>query len=84
MGVTKRKEGRGQFGVIWRVMINGNPSPFTVEKAPPPKYRETQMWDVCCDADDTFLFDARSLDGALQIIETIVAAAQSEGDSRAA
>lgn len=71
--VTKRREGDGRFGPMWRVLFDGRPTPFRITKSMPPRYRQPQMWDVLSGPDEDFdvMFDAPSLEGALSIVATI-------------
>jgi hypothetical protein len=73
--VTKRKDGDGKFGPRYRILINGQPTAFCVEKSIPPKYRCPQMWDVIEGEDpEAVLFDSSGLDRALGTIQAIAEA----------
>jgi hypothetical protein len=73
MTVTKRREGDGRYGPMWRVLFDGEPTIFRITKSDPPRYGKTQMWDVIDGADEDvdFLFDAKSLEGAIAALEIV-------------
>ena len=67
MTITKKKDGD-----CWRVHFDGRPSPITIAKGERAAFRDPQLYDVILsDADYTYLFEARSVSGAMSIIETI-------------
>lgn len=71
--ITKKRDGDGLYGPRYRVLINGQHTPFTVEKSIPPKYGHPQLWDVI-EGDDSnlgVLFDSHGLDRALGVIRVI-------------
>lgn len=81
MGViTKSRDGNGTFGPRWRIYIDGRRTTLCVERGERPKYREPQTWNVFIAEDDdgrsVELFECRSLEGALSVIETISEALQ--------
>lgn len=78
MEVTKRKEGEGRYGPVYRVLIDGKPTPFTVAKDIPPRFGQRQAWDVIEEGDEMhdLLFTTKSLESALAVIASIVRAAR--------
>jgi hypothetical protein len=69
--VTKRREGDAQNGPRYRVLINGEPSRLVIERGPAPKYGHPQLWEVIEPEQDAWLFDAKGLADALEIIRAI-------------
>ncbi len=74
--VSKRREGDGRYGPMWRVLFNGNDTPFRVTKSIAPKYGQPQTWDVIDgpDEDIDMLFDAKSLEAAMSVLRSIASA----------
>lgn len=67
MNITKKRDGDA-----WRLHIDGRPTAMLISKAPPPRYREPQEYDLTLDdADQTFLFTSNSLGRVVSIIERI-------------
>lgn len=76
--ITKRKDGAGRYGVMWRIQFNGNDTPLRITKSVPAKYGAQQTFDVIGgeDEDADLLFDSKGLEGAMQAITEIVRAAE--------
>jgi hypothetical protein len=67
MALTKKKADGGG----WVVCVDGMPTAIHIEKGLPPKYRETQMYDVVDVATDSYLFESKSVHGAMSTLERI-------------
>ena len=74
---TKKRESEGRFGPIWRLYVDGKPTPFRVTKSVSPRYREPQQYDVFAGTDEDLglLFSAKSCEHAVSTVRLIYDAA---------
>jgi hypothetical protein len=66
--VTKTREGEA-----WRILFDGRPTPFLIEKGLAAKWGHNQTYDVVDGDADQYLFEAKSVGHAMGAIERIAA-----------